>query len=230
MNIQKHIMREAFDEVFGVEDKYFGEWFIKADDDLSQFLESLQDKEKLFTQLRYLYLYLESLEILKTQAKVKDWSVSKLMSRDAWYCTVLLMLVGLIDQHTKSEINTKGKPKALKKRFQIVIKSLNQDEQRDFLLHYNGGRFRKINDLSSHLYETRTFFAHDVVMPKGGAPQDKYLGVDSNKIGTLFINMPHGRIFLKIVIALLRYRGFKGGSHISSNKKFDSFVDMLRDT
>lgn len=30
----------AFNEVFGKEDKYFGEWFIKADDSLTVFLEN----------------------------------------------------------------------------------------------------------------------------------------------------------------------------------------------
>ena len=62
MNTKKEKIRSAFDDVFGIEDKYFGEWFIKAEDDLTQFLVSLPDREKLFTQFRYLYLYLESLE------------------------------------------------------------------------------------------------------------------------------------------------------------------------
>jgi hypothetical protein len=230
METEKINIRKAFDEVFGVEDKYFGEWFVKANADLTAFLESLRAKEIFFKQLRYLYLYLEALEILKTQSKSKDFSVAQLMSRDAWYCTVLLMLVGLIDQHTKHEVTKEGNLKRLKDRFQIVLRALNSDEQRDFTLHYNGSRFKNINDLSAHLYETRTFFAHDVVMPKGGVPQDRFLGVDSKNIGTMFINMPHGRIFLLLVISLLRYLGFNGQLDISSNKKFDSFADMLRDT
>ena len=224
-------IRGAFDDVFGTEDKYFGEWFISADESLTDFLENnLSSKEIFFKQMRYLYLYFESLEILKTQAEEDGFGVPKLMSRDAWYCTVLLMLVGLIDQHTKQELDTEGKQKRLKNRFQSVLNSLDENEKKDFLMHYHGNKFKKFDDLTSHLYGTRTFFAHDLIMPRDAVPQDGYLGVSTKKVGTLFINMPHGRIFLKIVIALLRYLGFKGELKISSNKEFKSFSDMMRKT
>jgi len=140
------------------------------------------------------------------------------------------MIVGLVDQHTKREFNKTGKQKRLKDRFQVVLNSLDDEEKEDFLIHYNGGKFDKIDDLTSHLYETRNFFAHDLIMPEGSVPQDGYLGVSKKKVGTLFINMPHGIIFLKIIMALLRYLGYKGQLKISSNKSLDSFTDMLRKT
>lgn len=222
-------IKKAFDEVFGMEDKYFGEWFIKSDNNLEEFLENLSEKEKFLKQLRYLFLYLESLETLKKQADSENCPAC-LMSRDIWYCTLLLMLVGLIDQHTKKEKNSARKTKRLKDRFDIVIGSLNSEEQRDFTLHYNGNKYKNIKELSSHLYETRTFFAHDPIMPRDKIPQDGFLGVDSDNIGMLFINMPYGRIFLYIVIALLRYLGYQGKLEIGSNKEFNSFKDMLRKT
>lgn len=231
MKTDKIDIRKAFDEVFGTEDKYFGEWFLEAEDSLTHFLESgLKDKELFFKRLRYLYLYLESIEVLKDQAEAEDFKLARLFSRDIWYCSVLLLLVGLIDQYTKKELDNEGKLKRLKDRFQIVLNCLDEDKKRDFLLHYNGSRFKSFDDLTSHLYETRTFFAHDVVMPEGSVPQDAYFGIHQTKTGTLFINMPHGRIFLLIVIALTRYLGFKGKMEIISNKKFDSITDFFRKT
>lgn len=40
--------RKAFDEVFGTEDKYFGEWFIKSDESLTEFLGNLNSKDIFF--------------------------------------------------------------------------------------------------------------------------------------------------------------------------------------
>jgi hypothetical protein len=46
----------------------------------------------------------------------------------------------------------------------------------------------------------------------------------------MFPNMPHGQIFLYIIIAWVRYLGFNGKLEISSNKKFDNISDFLRKT
>jgi len=232
MSEQTISLRFAFDEVFGKEDKYFGEWFIKSDESLTAFLENLNSKDIFFKQLRCLFLYLESLEILKKQAVDKNWSIANVLSKDTWYCSVLLLLVGLIDQHTKQEKNPDNKMKSQKERFQIVMNSLLDDEKKHMLNHYHGNRYKKIEDIASHLYGTRNFFAHEIILPDGAIPQDRFLGFsdkDKDKI-VMFPNMPHGRIFLSIIIALIRYLGFSGEMEISSTKKFDSFSDMLRNT
>jgi len=223
-------LRKAFDEVFGTEDKYFGEWFIESDESLTIFLENLKSKDIFFKQLRYLFLYLESLEILKKQAVDKNWSIANVLSKDTWYCSVLLLLIGLIDQHTKLEKYPNDKIRSQKERFQIVMNSLLDDEQKHMLSHYHGNRYKKFDDVTSHLYGTRNFFAHEIILPDGAIPQDGFLGFsdkDKGKI-VMFPNMPHGRIFLSIVIALVRYFGFNGKMEISSTKKFDSFSDMMR--
>lgn len=227
---KKISLRKAFDEVFGKEDKYFGEWFIKSDESLAVFLENLSSKDIFFKQLRYLFLYLESLEILKKQAVDKNWSIANVLSKDTWYCSVLLLLIGLIDQHTKHEKNSDNKIKSQKERFQIVMNSLLDDEKNHMLTHYHGSRYKKIDDVTSHLYGTRNFFAHEIILPDGTIPQDGFLGFsdkEKDKI-VMFPNMPHGRIFLSIIIALVRYFGFSGKMEIASTKKFDSFSDMLR--
>ena len=227
---QKRIsLRKAFDEVFGTEDKYFGEWFIKSDGTLTDFLDNkLTSKEIFFKQARYLYLYLESLEILKKQAVSENWTIANALSKDTWYCCVLLLLIGLVDQHTKNELSSSGKIKSQKDRFQIVMSSLKDDERKHMLTHYNGNKHKTFDDVTSHLYGTRNFFAHEIILPEGSIPQDGFLGFSDKNIGTMYPNMPHGRIFLSIVIALVRYFGFTGEMEISSNKKFGSISDLLR--
>lgn len=230
MSEQKISLRKAFDEVFGKEDKYFGEWFLKSDESLTAFLENLNSKDIFFKQLRYLFLYLESLEILKKQAVDKNWSIANVLSKDTWYCSVLLLLIGLIDQHTNQEKNYDNKIRSQKERFQIVMNSLLEDEKKHMLNHYHGNRYKKLDDVTSHLYGTRNFFAHEIILPDGAIPQDGFLGFsdkEKDKI-VMFPNMPHGRIFLSIIIALVRYLGFSGKMEISSTKKFDTFSDMLR--
>lgn len=230
MSNQKISLRKAFDEIFGKEDKYFGEWFIKSDESLTDFLENnLNSKEIFFKQLRYLYLYLESLEILKKQATNKDWTIANIVSKDTWYCCVLLLLIGLIDQHTKNELRPNGNIKIQKDRFEVVMNSLAEEEKRDMLNHYGGDRkYNNFNEVISHIYSTRNFFAHEIVLPDGAIPQDGLLAFNNNKLDTMYLNMPHGRIFLMIVIALIRYFGFVGKIVIVSNKKFDSWSDMFR--
>lgn len=229
MSEQKISLRKAFDEVFGKEDKYFGEWFIKSEEPLTDFLENnVNAKEIFFKQLRYLYLYLESLEILKKQATDKNWTIANVVSKDTWYCCVLLLLIGLIDQHTKNELRPDGKLKNQKGRFKIVMNSLTDEEKRHILIHYKGNKHKTFNGVISHLYETRTFFAHEIIIPEGAIPQDGLLGFNNKNPIVMFPNLPHGRIFLSIVIALIRYFGFTGKIEIASNKKFDSFVDMFR--
>lgn len=227
---EKASLRKAFDEAFGKEDKYFGEWFIKSDGALTHFLENnLNSKEIFFKQLRYLYLYLESLEILKKQAVSKDWTIANVISKDIWYCCVLLLLVGLIDQHTQKELRPNGKKKNQKKRFQIVMNSLLDGEKRHMLNHYGGNiKYKTFDKVTAHLYGTRNFFAHEIILPSGAIPQDGFLAFSDKNPGTMYPNMPHGRIFLTIVIALIRYFGFTGEIEIASNKEFKSVVDMLR--
>jgi len=226
---QKISLRKAFDETFGTEDKYFGEWFLKSDESLTIFLENnLISKDIFFKQLRYLYLYLESLEILKKQAENKDWSIANVVSKDTWYCCVLLLLVSLIDQHTKKELRSNGRIKSQKRRFQIVMNSLSNEEKKHILNHYGGNKYKTFNAVTSHLYETRTFFAHEIILPLGAIPQDGFLGFSDKNPCIMYLNMPHGRIFLSIVTALVRYLGFTGEINISSNKEFKSVSDMLR--
>ncbi len=173
---KKSSLRTAFDEAFGKEDKYFGEWFIKSDESLTDFLEkNLNSKEIFFKQLRYLYLYLESLEILKKHAVSKDWTMANVVSKETWYCCVLLLLVGLIDQHTKKELRPNGNPKSQKERFQIVMNSLLDEEQKHMLNHYGGNKYKKFDEVTLHLYRTRNFFTHEIVMPNGAIPQDGFL-------------------------------------------------------
>jgi hypothetical protein len=227
---QKISLKFAFDDVFGQEDKYFGEWFIKSDDNLKVFLEELHTREVLIKQLRYLFLYLESLNTLKVQSLSKEFTIARVYSRETWYCCVLLLLVGLTDQHTKVELQEDGKLLSQKKRFQTVLNCLDDKSNKYLQAHYLGGRFNNFDKLTSHIYSTRNFFAHELVMPEDGIPQDGHLVVDRDNIGTLFVNMPHGQVFLYIVIALVRYLGFTGHLEIESNKKFDSIVDLLRKT
>jgi len=229
MSDKKISLRKAFDEVFGKEDKYFGEWFIKSDKSLTDFLEdNLSAKEIFFKQLRYLYLYLESLEILKKQAVFKDWTIANVVSKDTWYCCVLLFLIGLIDQHTKSELRPDGKIKNQKERFQIVMNSLSDEEKKHMLNHYGGNKYKTFDEVTSHLYGTRNFFAHEIILPEGSIPQDGFLGFSDKNPGVMFPNMPHGRIFLSIVTALIRYFGFTEEIDIASNKEFKNWSDMLR--
>lgn len=227
---QKISLRKAFDEIFGMEDKYFGEWFLKSYESLTDFLEnSLSSKEIFFKQLRYLYLYLESLEILKKQAENKDWTIANVISKDTWYCCVLLLLIGLIDQHTKKELRSDGKIKSQKERFQIVMNSLPDEGKRHMLNHYGGNvKYKTFGKVTSHLYGTRNFFAHEIILPSEAIPQDGFLAFSDKNLGVMYLNMPHGRIFLTIVIALVKYLGFTGEIDIASNKEFKSWSDMLR--
>lgn len=232
-NIKKISLQKVFNDVFGTEDKYFGEWLIRSDESLTIFLENLGSKDIFLKQLRYLFLYLESLEILKKQAVNKDESIANVFSKDIWYCSVLLLLIGLIDQHTQKmlPLNKKGiTTKAQGERFKIVMNNLIEDDQKYMLQHYSGGKYEKFDEVTTHLYDTRNFFAHEIILPDGAIPQDGFLGFNdkhTNEI-VIFSNMPHGIIFLSIVVALIRYLGFTGKMEISSNKKFDSFSDMLR--
>lgn len=229
MSEQKIFLGTAFDAAFGKEDKYFGEWFIKSDKSLTDFLENLNFKEIFFKQLRYLYLYLESLEILKKQAVNKDWTIANVVSKDTWYCCVLLLLIGLIDQHTKKELRSDGKKKSQKERFQIVMNSLLDEEKRHMHSHYGGNvKYKTFDEVTAHLYGTRNFFAHEIILPADAIPQDGFLAFSDKNPGTMYLNMPHGRIFLTIVIALIRYFGFVGEIEISSNKEFKSWSDMFR--
>ena len=236
---EKITISKSFSNIFCQENKYFGEWFIEPDQSLLNFLENLKKENKFFTQLQNLYLYLESLEILKKQAEPKDFSISKLVnislaelkSRDTWYCCVLLLLVSLIDQRTKKEFNEDGNLKSMKKRFQIVMNCLPEDYKQDMLNHYRGqNKFKNFNEIISNLYATRNFFAHDLEVPLKSIPQDKMLAFDDEKVGLSHLNMSHGRIFLTITIALLNYLGYSKKIHIKSNKKFHNFTDMLRST
>jgi len=229
-------IREVFDRAFASKDKYFGEWYVHADDSLSRCLEEYQKNSitNLSRQLSYLYLYFESLELLKEQAKSKEWAISSAMSKELWYCNMLLLLIGLIDQHTKNELKIDGKTKSQGERFALVMESLKKDEQRHLLQHFGGhSKHKTFKQLVMHIYSTRTFFAHEIMQPKNSIPQDGFLATGSEVQGkeyTFYINLPHGRLFLYVVIAFLRYIGYGGELEIKSDQKFDSFADLLRQT
>lgn len=233
MTLEKYLpLRQSFDDVFSSEDKYFGEWHIKCTDDFTEFIESIDNRSTLFRQLRFLKLYLESLEKLKVRSSDENWSLSNLMSKETWYCCVLLLLMGLIDQNTKHEKNRKGKLPTLKRRFCLVMDKLDTKERDDMIEHYNNGAYKEFKDVISHLYGTRNFFAHEIVLPEESVPQDRMLSFNKkykDRI-VLSLNISHGQIFLYIVKALIRYLGFNGSITITSNKKFDSLVDFLRET
>jgi hypothetical protein len=224
-------LQNAFQQLFG-KPEYFGEWYLKVDASLYLFLLEYENKsKKLFIQLRYLYLYLESLQILKKQDIDKDFSVAKFMGRDTWYCCVLLLLVGLIDQHTSHEKNAKGKKCSMKKRLELVFGKLLPREKDFLLMHYGGQKkYSSVKDIIKHMYATRNFFAHEIVLPSGALPQDTWLAHDTQNLGVSYVNLPHGQIFLIIIIAFLRYLGFEGAIEIKTNEKLNDLSDFLRHT
>lgn len=226
--------KDSFDQVFATKNKYFGEWFLKSDETLYDFINGYQNESgiDLLKQIRYLYLYFESLEILKIQGDKKEFAIANLMSRELWYCNILLLLIGLIDQHTKDELNSDGKLPNLGHRFKIVMQSLEVSEQNHMLQHYGGPKkYQVFKDLVMHIYSTRTFFAHEIIQPDNSISQDGYLAFGSGKnMNTMYPNMPHGRLFLYIVKAFLRYIGFEKEIDVKSEEKFDKLSDFIRKT
>jgi len=229
---KKMSLSESFKNIFGEEDKYFGEWFIEFDEPLEKFLNNLKLESEINfqKQIQYLYLYLESLEILKKPPKNQKFPLSNVISIEVWYCSVLLLFIGLIDQHTKKrELKANGTPKKMKQRFQAVMNSLTDERKNDMLMHYGGkNKYKKFCDITFHLYDTRNFFAHEVIIPRNTIPQDGFFSFDYEQNQVWYINMPYGRIFLTVVIALIRYHGYPEEIQIKSNKKFNNFADMLR--
>jgi len=230
--MQKNLsIKLAFDDVFGKEDKYYGEWYLKYDPSLITFLEGLEVKERLFSQLRHLYLYLESLEVLKVQAESKEFSPGKVFSKETWYCCVLLLHVALVDQHTNTkELKVNGLPKPMNDRFFIVMDSLSNSDKKNMINQYNGGKHKTFKKLVEHLYNTRNLFAHELYLTDNAIPQDGSLGFDYESPHRMFPNMSHGRLFLYIAKALILYLGFNGEISISSNKSMGSISDLLRKT
>ncbi len=225
-------LTKAFTNVFGKGNNYFGEWYLSIDRDLINFLENIkEDKKPLIIQIQSLYLYLESLEILKKESK-KKISLNNFMSRDTWYCCVLLLLIGLIDQNTKTEYKKDNKTtKCLKDRFQLVMNYLSNNEKQYMLNHYRGhNKFKKFEEISADLYSTRNFFAHEIIVPTDSIPQDTGLALDKERDDLFHLNMPHGQIFLKIIVAFIKYKGYKGEINLLSDESFESITDMLRNT
>lgn len=232
MDKTKDQIKEAFNQVFSSKDKYFGEWYISTSDELFGLLEEYQKSNQidLFKQLRYLYLYLESLEVLKQQAQKENWTIANVLSNELWYCNVLLLLIGLTDQHTKREVDENGKIKKLGERFKVVMFSLKENEQNHLLSHYGGPRKHKdFEELVMHIFSTRTFFAHEIIQPENSVPQDGFFAFGSGEnLHVIYPNLPYGRLFLYIIIALMRYIGFAGDMEIKSDEKFEKITDFLR--
>lgn len=226
---KKITQAQAFENIAGKEDKFFGEWHFNFTQSLVTFLNAIKN-DALFQQIQTLFLYLESLEVLKKEGQ-KDVSLNNLMSKNIWYCSVLLLLIGLIDQNTKEETNEKGNTKTLGDRFAIVMNCLSANQKKNMLMHYRGeNKFKKFEDITPHLYATRNFFAHEIITPEDSVPQDSFLAIDKNRMNLIHLNMPHGQIFLTILSAFIQYLGYANEIEIKSNKKFDNITDLLRVT
>ena len=215
--------------------KYFGGWYVKCKEkEIEEYFKNKQEIERVFMRL---FMYLESAEILKKQAKKKKWSISQIYSKQLWYHVVLLLLIGIIDKYTKGEtrVDDKGKivPKRLEKRFQIIMKNLKEGEKRDVLNHYfnNKKKFKSYEEAINHLYQSRTFFAHDFEQVDNNTPDDTSLSFSESKEHgyVIHFNLPYGKIFLYIIVALVRYLQFSGNISVSTSKSYNTWSDFGSD-
>lgn len=215
--------------------KYFGGWYINCDEiQINSFFESRDGIERKF---RNLFLYLEAAEVLKKQLKEEAWSISKLYAKQLWYHTVLLLLIGTIDQLTKHEMrkNERGEDvvKGLADRFLIVMNNLKDDEKKEFTNFYfsNKKTFKSFDKVASDIYKSRNFFAHDPEKVYENTPDDTSLSFSENKeYGYLIhFNLSHGKLFFYILLALIRYLGFRGDAHLGCSQEYKTWGDFTKD-
>lgn len=228
--MQKYTTKSRFEEIYCKPDRYFGEWYLLMDNTLSEFILSLKDDISFHKQITSIHLYSESLNILKIQAEETEFSLRKLFSREIWFCNMCVLYIGIIDQHTKSELKHDGKLKTQQDRFLLVMNKLSQTEKNELLNNYHGGKFDNFNSIVNDIYKARNFYSHEAHIPIGLIPQDGHLAFSMETPGFMKLNMPHGQIFLYVIIAILRYLGFQGVIKIKSDKEFTSIIHALRKT
>lgn len=231
-------MIKRFSNIFSKENIYFGEWSINYDSSFESFFKelSLEKQELLNKQLGYLNLYLDSLRVLKDKKEVEGdvkSQVDVLISRQIWYACALLFFIGFIDQHTKQETETidgKTKIKSQRNRLKIVMDFLSEKEKNDFIRSYNGGRHENFDSVINHIYNTRNTFAHEMILTEEKISQDSHIHINTKGNSLIAPNLPFGKILLSVVIALVRYLGFKKKIEVHTNNDFDIVDDLFKKT
>lgn len=211
--------------------KYFGGWYIEVNK--AELDALLQKKITLQLQLRHLILYLGSAEILKTQVKDKEHSFAQLYSKQLWFHTVLLLLFGLIDQNTQDlrDKNT-GKVLSICKRFLTVMQGLDTNMKNDIeRLYFNKKGLGSYEEKVWHICESRNFFAHEFDKAYENTPEDASMTFSPHEKHGYVIspNLPHGRLFIYLLIGLFRHLGFTGSLKVESARKYEKLIDFLSD-
>lgn len=232
-------MIKRFSNIFSKGNIYFGEWSISYDSSFKSFLDaglSLKKQELLNKQLGYLSLYLDSLQVLKDKEEVEgDYKTyaDVLISRQIWYACVLLFFIGFVDQHTKQEIEIidgKTKIKSQRTRLKLVIDFLSEKEKRYFVNSYNGGMYKDFDSVINHIYNTRNTFVHEMILTEEKISQDSHIHINTKGDSLIAPNLPFGKILLSIVVALVRFLGFKGEIEVHTDNSFDSMSNLLKKT
>jgi len=215
--------------------KFFGGWYLECDEkEINDFFKKNEKERENFMRL---YLYLESAEILKKQSKQELWSVANIYSKQLWYHIVLLLLIGIAGKISENErkINEKSKEVSLgiNERFERVMNKLEEKEQHELFSTYfaNKKKFSSFKEAVEHIYQSRTFFAHEFDKIDENTPSDSSLSFSTEKIKPYLIhpNLPHGKLFLYIIISILRYLGYTKLIKITTSKKFKEISDFLSD-
>jgi len=216
--------------------KYFGGWYISCDKkQITNYFKVNPEKQK---DVINLFFFLESLEILRKQARKKKLCVAQIFSKILWYHVVLLLLIGLIDQYTKKEKveNKKGELKIdkLGNRFLKVMAKLNKNEKKDIQSTYctNKKKLDTFIKVAKDIYRSRTFFAHEVDKIYNNTPDDNSLSFsEDKKLGyILHPNLPYGKLFIYIFIALLRYIGFNENTEAKTFRVYEKLSDFASDS
>ncbi len=239
-----HIIYQKLSKIFGKENIYFGEWSLEHDSSLCIFLDTKfpSGKDEPFNkQLTYLGFYLDSLEVLKYKEKRKEDDKSNMntfFGPKIWYTCILLLLIGFVDQYTKEEKDDHlndgqivKKKRSLGERLKIVMNFLSQKEKQVFVNSYGGGKCKDFDSVIGHIYNTRNTFAHEIILDEDKISPDSHIHVSMNN-GSLELkpNLPYGKILLSIMVALIRYWGYKGKIQVYTDNKFDSMKDLSRKT
>lgn len=213
--------------------QYFGGWFIGCEKEkIESFLSQKPDLELI---LRHLVLYLESAQILKTQVKQKSLTPGSLYSKQLWYQIVLLLLTGVIDQSTNDiKRETKDGLKTCKfcERFLIVMDCLDQPHKDSIkMAYFPTKKFTEYSTIVRHICSTRNFFAHEFDKADNNTPEDASLtfNLDQEFGYVLYPNLPHGKLFCYIVIALFKYLKFSGRLSVETSRTYKDLVDFISD-